>query len=265
MLKSVFKQHKLNNHNSNILLSIPSCCIIRRGKKTSHSSKTWLKRQASDQFTNRARDFGLPSRAYFKLEQINEKHKLIVSGSSQCVIDLGASPGGWSMYVARKLGQKGSLISLDLLTLDARAEDELKRKSQCEFIFHQGDFTSKLIQKEITISLNGKQVDLVLSDMAANFTGDQRTDALRTLSLCEDAIAFALVLYQKTDSSIPKSILKTGGNFLCKFFACGQNFEKDLMDITKKHFQTVRIVKPRASRKESAEKYLLASNFKGTY
>ena len=255
MWKYVFR----NNINFNPTSSIH--CIICRGKKTSHSSKAWLKRQANDKFANRARELGVPSRAYFKLEQIDEKHNLFKPHKTQCVIDLGASPGGWSLYAARKLGKNGTLISADILTLDTIAEHEMTHKSPCNFIFYQGDFTSITMKQKLKEVLADRQVDLILSDMASNFTGDQKTDALRTMSLCEDTLSFVLIPYHTHNSQAPQSILKMGGSFLCKFFSCGQ--ETDLMDVSKSHFEEVRILKPRASRKDSNEKYLFASNFKG--
>ena len=235
--------------------------VGRRYKQTSKSSKAWLKRQANDPFTRRARDEGLPSRSYFKLEHMDQKQKLLLPGS--VVVDLGASPGGWSLYAARKIGGEGILVSVDLLSLDEQTEKELGVKNPCEFYFYQGDFTTDEVQNNIINLLRGRRVDVILSDMASNFTGDQRTDALRTLALCEDALSFVCFPYHCDIKSDKKSILRNGGTFLCKYFSCGQNHEKDLMDAAKAYFTKVKLLKPPASRKVSSEKYLLASGFLG--
>ncbi len=123
----------------------------------------------------------------------------------------------------------------------------------------EGDFTDNYVKQEIIDILSSHQnsasrdkpkVDCVISDMAANFTGDQMTDALRTMNLCEDAMMFA------------GGSLKAGGTFICKFFACGKNNEEDLMTAAKKSFQYTTIVKPKSSRKESAELFLFATGYK---
>jgi len=190
-----------------------------------------------------------------------------------------ACPGGWSVYAARQIGENGFLLSVDLLTLDAKTLSSLNHTSH--FSFHQGDFTSSTVKLEIISSLkchmDGRtsnertgrtimQADVVMSDMAMNFCGDQFTDALRTMTLCEDALGFAVSPNRSTNKEGIEStgcVLRKDGTFLCKFFSCGQKHENDLMKAAKYHFSRVRIIKPLASRKDSSEKYLLAMKFKG--
>lgn len=150
----------------------------------------------------------------------------------------------------------------------------------CHFSFHKGDFTSSDVKFDIMNSLNNcthdnasnehtdrtiMQADVVMSDMAMNFCGDQLTDALRTISLCEDALDFAANPNRTNEESLSPEdcLLREDGTFLCKFFSCGQKHEQDLMTAAKYYFSKVRVIKPLASRKDSSEKYLLAMKFKG--
>ena len=242
---------------------IPTCTTVipyQRRWKNTHSSKQWLRRQARDPYVKMAQDAKVPSRAYFKLEQMDARQGLFRPG--QKVIDLGASPGGWSVYAISKLKDDGMLIAVDLLGLHETTFSTLNGSSS-GFEFIQGDFTTDETQRQIDGILSDYQlscVDFVMSDMAPEFTGDKRTDALKTMSLCEDALSFAIDSSGKA-SSENQSILKDGGGFLCKYFVCGPAHERDLMDLAKLHFQKVNILKPPASRKDSAERYLLATNF----
>jgi len=215
---------------------------------------------------------------------------------SMCVLDLGAAPGGWSLYVSTKLdaSKNGALVAVDLLSLDEYLQmqstdvsSRIMENMSGNFDFVQGDFTQREVREEILDVLrrfggNGAEgdireglvyprADLVISDMAPNFTGDSITDALRTLHLCEQAIGFS-VGYECFDQSYSKQksrqdgkndsgVLAPGGAFLCKYFSCGRENESDLMDAAKRVFKTVDVIKPKASRKESSEMYLLGLDY----
>ena len=196
------------------------------------------------------------------------------------MIDLGAAPGGWSKYAARKIKSNGLLISVDLLPLDDGVVNAIDRDSSSPQFFElQGDFTKLHVRNDILDLIQEKNskledsrafgADCVISDMAANFTGDQSTDALRTMNLCEEALMLAAGTSCFDERYIAGSdreldgILHRGGSFLCKYFACGKDGEIDLMEATRRHFKLTSVIKPKASRKESAELYLFATGYKG--
>lgn len=271
-------------------------------KKLSPSSMKWTQRQLKDPYVKKARDVGSPSRAIFKLEEIDsmvtkymqqqiskkkkgsllfmdsqspKKMKLFHNPNS-IVLDLGAAPGGWSKYVADTLGKDGLLIAVDLLPLDERTVTSIEKNPLApDLHFIQGDFTTATVKTKIMDLIQsyhgGVGVEYVLSDMAANFTGDNMTDALRTMNLCEDALMLAAGPSCFDEDPIPTTlsgpeqsgILMRGGTFLCKYFACGQQHESDLKNAVKRHFELSTILKPKASRKESAELYLFATGFRG--
>ena len=276
------------------------------GKKHSQSSAKWLQRQAKDPYTERARKEGRPSRAYYKLEEIDELLRRQeksnskngqrrkrddgsgLFGKGDVVIDLGAAPGGWSVYASKRIGPTGKLVAVDLLPLDQKAVHSLETdESMADSYFAQADFnaftTKDFISEAITDGRDNAEVcqaDIIMSDMAANFTGNKSTDALRTLALCENALQFAAGAscfdppaskspkHDEAIESSPKSwqdvgLLRLGGSFLCKYFQCGKENERMLLDTAENRFEDVRILKPKASRKESAERYLLARHFKG--
>lgn len=271
--------------------------------KLSQSSAKWLRRQAKDQYAELARKEGLPSRAYYKLAQIDElirrqeKSKPgrrqrrsgrrdncgLFRGGDACV-DLGAAPGGWSIYTSRQIGAEGKLVAVDLLPLDQKVLHTLEKDEELEFVFSKADFNCSMTKDFIANAIsNGTgdgmqyQADVIMSDMAANFTGNKSTDALRTLALCENAMQFAAGTScfdpaTKNTSTNDKAsakmwqdvgLLRSGGSFLCKFFQCGKENERMLLETADRRFEDVRVVKPPASRKESAERYLLARGFKG--
>jgi len=259
---------------------------ISSGKKLNNpSSKAWLLRQSKDEYARRARKEGSPSRAIYKLEQIDDMHRRKqqnrkkggASKSSKqlfqkgdVVVDLGAAPGGWSMYASSKIKSNGMVIAVDLLPLDERTLHQNSTSSspihviQGDFRFTQvkGDIFNAIMkhreQQKMVSTSDVPHVDVVMSDMAANFTGDKTTDALKTMSLCEEALAFAVGL-----STEHHGVLRTGGTFLCKFFSCGRENERDLMDAVKGCFARADVLKPPASRKASAEQYLLATGYLG--
>lgn len=203
----------------------------------SRSSHRWLKEHHDDLFVQRARSEGYRSRAIYKLQEIQEKDRLIKKG--MFVVELGAAPGGWSQYVAQILDGTGKMIALDILPMDSLAD----------VIVIQGDFTEESVLQELRQQVGGAKVDLVLSDMAPNTSGIRTTDQAKSMYLCELALDFAC------------ESLKEGGDFLTKIFH-GPGFDAFYKHL-KKTFQTVSTRKPQASRARSQETYVLARGFKG--
>ena len=201
-------------------------------KSRSKSSQRWLKDHFADPFVKQAQVAGLRSRAVFKLKQINEKYKLIKRGIS--VVDLGAAPGGWSQYVAEQVGPAGRVIAMDILPMAALAE----------VTFIQGDFTEQSTFEQLLTTLEGRKIDLVLSDMAPNISGVKLVDQPKSMYLAELARDFA------------QQVLVQGGNFLIKLFH-GEGFD-DYVKSLREMFEKIQIVKPDASRAKSSEVYLLA-------
>jgi 23S rRNA (uridine2552-2'-O)-methyltransferase len=201
--------------------------------KRSKSSQRWLKEHESDAYVQRARKDGLRSRAAFKLEELDEAEHLLRPGMT--VVDLGAAPGGWSQYAGKVLNGKGFVVALDLLAMDALPGVE----------FIQGDFREEAALAELHRLLDGRTVDLVMSDMAPNMSGIDAVDQPRQLYLCELALEFC------------REVLKPGGAFLAKVFQ-GAGFD-DYLRAVKAEFAKVKMKKPPASRARSAEMYLLAT------
>jgi 23S rRNA (uridine2552-2'-O)-methyltransferase len=212
---------------------------LKDQKPRTSSSRAWLTRQISDPYVARAKREGLRSRAAFKLAEIDDRHKLLRPGAR--VVDLGAAPGGWSEIAARRVGAKGRVIALDIL--------DLKPIPGMEFL--QLDFLDGTAPDRLKSMLGGAagKADVVLSDMAANTTGHRQTDHLRIMALAEAAADFA------------REVLAPGGVFLCKVLQGGT--EAALLAALKRDFETVKHVKPPASRTDSAELYLLAKGFRG--
>jgi 23S rRNA (uridine2552-2'-O)-methyltransferase len=242
--------------------------------KQSKSSQNWIQRQQKDPYVQKAQALGLPSRASFKLQEINEIHYpalikkkkgISATGTNKRllqpqmnVVDLGASPGGWSLYASTQV-KEGIIVAVDLLPLD----DTKICLNLPNFEFIRGDFTESETKQLIIDALKKERAHLVMSDMAQNFLGDSQTDALRTLNLCEQALVFSAGGSCFDSSYSPKAdegMLAPGGSFLCKFFSCGKEYEEDLMQAAKRAFRSVHVIKPKASRKESSEMYLLAIN-----
>jgi 23S rRNA (uridine2552-2'-O)-methyltransferase len=212
---------------------------VRTGGKRKHSSKLWLERQLNDPYVAKAKREGYRSRAAYKLIEIDDKHRLLKPG--QTVVDLGAAPGGWSQVAAKRIGAadgKGRVIAIDLLEMP-----EIPGVTFAQLDFHAADAPEKL--KEMM----GGLADIVMSDMAANTTGHRKTDQLRIVGLVEIAAAFAA------------EVLKPGGAFLAKVFQSGADAE--LLAQLKRDFAVVKHVKPAASRQDSAERYVLATGFRG--
>lgn len=200
-------------------------------------SKAWLARQARDKYTQQARQHGLRSRAAFKLAQIDQKYRLIKPNS--VIVDLGAAPGGWSQYAAKRVSTAEQIIAVDLLAMPAL--DKVR--------FIRGDFTQAEIIAQIATALAGKRADVVLSDMAPNISGVRAADQARALAL------------QQAVGKFCAQHLKRDGQLLSKFFS-GEASDTVRAQFTAQ-FACVRIVKPDASRVQSKEIYLLASGYHG--
>jgi len=207
--------------------------------RRSQSSKLWLERQLNDPYVARAKHEGFRSRAAYKLIEIDDRHGLLRRGAS--VLDLGAAPGGWSQVAAARIGAeqgRGRVVAIDLLDMPPLGG----------VAFARLDFLDPAAPDAIKAMLAGP-ADLVLSDMAANATGHRATDHLKIMALAEAA------------AEIARETLKPGGAFLCKVLQGGT--ERALLAQLKKDFSDVRHVKPKASRADSAELYLLARGFRG--
>jgi 23S rRNA (uridine2552-2'-O)-methyltransferase len=209
---------------------------LKDEKRRTLSSRTWLERQLKDPYVARAKREGFRSRAAFKLAEIDDKFHIVKHGAR--VVDLGAAPGGWSEIAKKRVGPKGRVIALDIL--------DFKPMAGVEFL--KLDFLDDAAPDRLKALLGGK-ADVVLSDMAANTTGHRPTDHLRIMALAEAAAMFA------------REVLDRGGTFLCKVLQGGT--ESALLAELKRDFETVKHVKPPASRTDSAELYLLAKGFRG--
>jgi 23S rRNA (uridine2552-2'-O)-methyltransferase len=209
---------------------------LKPGKHRTASSRAWLERQINDPYVVRAKREGFRSRAAYKLAEIDDKFHLLKPSAR--VVDLGAAPGGWSEIAARRVGPSGRVIALDIL--------EMKPIAGIDFL--QLDFLDERAPAKLKALLGGK-ADVVLSDMAANATGHRQTDHLRIMALAEAAALFA------------REVLAPGGAFVCKVLQGGT--ESSLLAELKRDFETVKHVKPPASRADSAELYLLARGFRG--
>jgi 23S rRNA (uridine2552-2'-O)-methyltransferase len=213
---------------------------VKSGGKRKLSSKLWLERQLNDPYVTQAKRDGFRSRAAYKLQEIDDKHRFLKQGL--VVVDLGAAPGGWSQIAARRVNSlegKGKVVAIDLLEMP-----EIPGVA-----FAQMDFLDDKASDKLR-AMVGSGVDIVMSDMAANTTGHRKTDQLRIIGLVESAAAFAT------------EVLNPGGTFLAKVFQSGA--EAELLAQLKRDFATVKHVKPAASRQDSSERYVLALGFRGS-
>jgi len=213
---------------------------VKTARKRSPASARWLERQLNDPYVAQARREGFRSRAAFKLIEIDDKHKLLKPG--QRIVDLGAAPGGWSQVAAARTQARegrGRVIAIDLLEMDPIEGVDFRRMD-----FHDPQAPGHLRE------WLGGPADGVLSDMAANATGHRKTDQLRIMGLVELAADFA------------SEVLAPGGFLVAKVLQGGA--EGEVLARLKREFATVRHVKPKASRADSAELYLLATGFRGT-
>jgi 23S rRNA (uridine2552-2'-O)-methyltransferase len=199
------------------------------------SSNRWRERQRRDVYVGQANREGWRSRAVFKLQQVQDKERLIKRG--MICVDLGSSPGGWSQLAAKLVGSTGEVVALDLIPMDPIPGVR----------FLQGDFESPSTLAALRDLLGGRGVDLVMSDLAPNMSGNRSMDQPRSMALLDAALAFA------------KDVLKPGGDFLAKAFQ-GEGVESFTRGL-RERFATVKTIKPKASRPESREIYLLARNY----
>lgn len=202
--------------------------MAKRGK----SSGRWLEEHFSDPYVLRAKEAGLRSRAAFKLEELDAVDRLVTPGD--VIVDLGAAPGGWSQYAARRLAGNGSVFALDLLPMDAIPGVR----------FLQGDFREQTVLDALLGELGDRQVDLVLSDMAPNMSGVDVVDQARAADLEALALDFA------------RRVLGPDGSLVVKVFQ-GAGFQEFLAD-ARRSFKAVKMRKPKASRQRSSETYLVA-------
>ena len=202
--------------------------------KPTKTSKQWMREHINDPYVQQAQKDGYRSRAAYKLLEIDERDHLIKLG--MIVVDLGATPGGWSQVAANKVGDKGKVFALDLLPLDPI--------QRVEFI--QGDFRDDGVLAQLEEKLAGKKIELVISDMAPNISGIDLSDQARSIHLAELALEFSV------------QHLKPGGALLVKVFQ-GVGFEAYIKDM-RKYFAKVVSRKPKASRDRSSEVYMLGIN-----
>ena len=213
---------------------------VKTSKGRKIGSTIWLQRQLNDPYVARAKAEGLRSRAAFKIKELDERYKFFKKG--QRIVDLGAAPGGWSQIAAPIVGSTDEhplIAAIDFLEMDKIPG----------VIFLQKDFTDEDAPQALIDAMGGKKVDIVMSDMASPTTGHRATDHIRIMTLVEMAADFAI------------QVLAPGGTFIAKVFQGGT--EHELLALLKRHFATTLHAKPKASRAESAETYLLARGFRG--
>jgi 23S rRNA (uridine2552-2'-O)-methyltransferase len=214
---------------------------LRTAKGRKLASTRWLTRQLNDPYVEEAKRRGYRSRAAFKLSEIDDKYHLLRPGMS--VVDLGAAPGGWSQVAAQRIKMmtgKGTVIAVDVVEMEPISGVTALKL----------DLTDPDAADRIDEALNGKKADLVMSDMHAPATGHKQTDHLRIMGLVEAAL------------DVAEDVLAPGGTFLAKVLQGGAG--KELVARLNSSFAKVHHVKPKASRAESAEMYVLATGFRGT-
>lgn len=204
--------------------------------KRRNSSNQWLDRHFNDAYVQRARADGYRSRAAYKLLELQERHRLLSGGMR--VVDLGAAPGGWSQVAVPLVGRHGRVVALDILTIEPFKGLEIV----------QGDFRDDAVCRRLSAILAGETLDLVLSDMAPNLSGIPAVDQTRAISLCELALEFT------------QATLKPGGVLVVKSFH-GEGFGSFLSNV-RSRFERVVSRKPKASRPESREIYLVAKGYR---
>ena len=202
--------------------------------KKNKISKNWVNKQRRDIYVRQSKVDGYRARSAYKLIEIDEKFKIFRGG--MFVLDIGAAPGSWSQYVS-KIIKHGKVISIDLKTME-----EIKNTIQIK-----GDFTDPNIQKKIKDYLN-KDLDVVMSDMAVNTTGIKSLDAIQTGELCKEAMIFS------TD------VISSNGFFISKIFM-GSTFN-EIVALGKKFFKEVKVFKPKSSRKDSKESFIICKNLR---
>ena len=202
--------------------------------KKNKISKNWVNKQRRDTYVRQSKVDGYRARSAYKLKEIDEKFKIFKGGMS--VVDIGAAPGSWSQYVA-KVVKSGKIISIDLKEME-NIENTLQI---------QGDFTSIDTQDQIKKYLK-KKPDVVMSDMAVNTTGIKNIDSIQTGELCKEAMVFS------------KDVISEKGFFISKIFM-GSTFN-EIVALGKKIFKEVKVFKPKSSRKDSKESFIICRNLR---
>jgi len=202
--------------------------------KKNKISKNWVNKQRRDTYVRQSKVDGYRARSAYKLIEIDEKFKIFKGGLT--VIDIGAAPGSWSQY-ADKVAKNGKLISIDLKKMEPIGSS----------LQIQGDFTDEGTQEEIKKNINSK-VDVVMSDMAVNTTGIKNIDSIQTGELCKEAMVFA------------KDLLNENGYFISKIFM-GGTFNEIVAE-GKKYFKEVKVFKPKSSRKDSKESFIICKKLR---
>ena len=202
--------------------------------KKNKISKNWINKQRRDTYVRQSKVDGYRARSAYKLIEINEKFKIFKGG--MCVLDIGAAPGSWSQYVS-KIVRNGKIISVDLKKME-KIENTIQIK---------GDFTTQETQDDIKNYLS-KEFDVVMSDMAVNTTGIKNIDSIQTGELCKEAMIFS------------KDVISNNGFFISKIFMGGTFNE--IVALGKKIFKEVRVFKPKSSRKDSKESFIICKNLR---
>ena len=202
--------------------------------KKNKISKNWVNKQRRDIYVRQSKVEGYRARSVYKLIEINEKFKILKGGIS--VIDIGAAPGSWSQY-ASKVVKSGKIISVDLKKME-----KIQNTIQI-----QGDFTEQEVQEQIKSHLK-KGSDVVMSDMAINTTGIKNIDSIQTGELCKEALIFS------------KEVISENGFFISKIFM-GSTFN-EIVALGKKIFKEVKVFKPKSSRKDSKESFIICKNLR---
>tara|TARA_B100001057_G_scaffold480159_1_gene552680 strand:- start:3 stop:614 length:612 start_codon:yes stop_codon:yes gene_type:complete len=202
--------------------------------KKNKISKNWVNKQRRDIYVRQSKVDGYRARSAYKLIEINEKFKVFKNG--MCVVDIGAAPGSWSQYVSKIL-KNGKIISIDLKEM-INIENTIQIK---------GDFTETFTQNKIKENLS-KKANVVISDMAVNTTGIKDIDSIQTGELCKEAMIFA------------KDIINEKGFFISKIFM-GRTFN-EIVALAKKNFKEVKVFKPKSSRKDSKESFIICKNLR---
>ncbi len=202
--------------------------------KKNKISKNWIRKQHRDIYVRSSKILGYRSRSAFKLIEIDKKFRLFLN--KKTLLDLGSSPGGWTQIATKKI-INGKILSVDLKKMDPIANSK----------FILGNFLMQEVKNEI-LDYFDEKIDIIISDMAPNTTGNKNLDSLATGELCLEAMNFS------------KNIIKKNGFFVSKIFM-GSNFN-EILNIAKRLFKNVSIFKPKSSRKESKENYIICKNLK---
>ena len=203
--------------------------------KKNKISKNWVNKQRRDIYVRQSKVDGYRARSAYKLIEIDEKFKIFKGGL--LVIDIGAAPGSWSQY-ASKVVKSGKIISIDLKEMEPISNT----------IQIKGDFTKNEVQYKIKDKLIGMAADVVMSDMAVNTTGIKNIDSIQTGELCKESMIFS------------KEVIKKQGFFISKIFM-GESFN-EIIEVGKKIFKDVKVFKPKSSRKDSKESFIICKNLR---